>query len=208
MQNLILSLVVYEKLNHLIFIHKIVTWHRVHASLLWYFSHTFSFFFINCFIASLFLLMPLPHSLPMYLYQTTTISLYLSLSVAQSPFYSPYRYYFVIVSPYLPLSLSLSSLWCNLWLCDVIPLLPPFLLWYEYHYYCFVFVLIIIISLPVSSLAYMKMNIFEKSLFSIFLYFFYFSLFLHFLFLYLLYILIFDKFLFFVFLSSSVFICS
>ena len=78
-QKIILSLVAYEKLIHLIFIYIVVTWHRVHASLLWYFSHSFSFFFINCFIASLLLLMPLPQCLPIYLSQTTTIFIYLLL---------------------------------------------------------------------------------------------------------------------------------
>ena len=151
------------------FIHKVITWYCVHVSLLWYSSHSVLFFFINCLIASLFLLMPLPHSLPMYLYQTTTISLYLSLSVAQSPFYSPYRYYFVIVSPYLPLSFSLTfslfgatSDYTSFYVCDIIPLLPPLLLWHDYHYYCFVFVFIIIFCLLELLLDNMKMNILEK----------------------------------------------
>ena len=132
------------------FIYKVVNWHCVHISLFWYLSHSALFFFISCFIASLFLLMPLPRSLPMYLSQTTTISLYLSLSLAQSPFYSPYRFYFVIVSPYLPLSLSINLFdsttnYTSLYVCDIISLLPPFLLWYNYHYYFFVFVLMIIL---------------------------------------------------------------
>ena len=144
LQKLILSLVAYEKLIHLMFIHKVVTWDCVHASLLWYSSHSFSFFFINSSIASLFLLMPLPHSLPLYLSQTTTISLYLSLSVAQSPFYSPYRYYFVIGYPYLTLSLIFSlfdatSDYSSLYLCDSIPLIISFLLWYDYHNHCYCF---------------------------------------------------------------------
>ena len=191
-----------------------ISWHCVHVSLLWYSSHSVLFFFINCFIASLFLLMPLPQSLPMYLSQTTTISLYLSLSLAQSPFYSPYRYYFVIVSRYLPLSFTFSlfgttSDYSSLYLCDIIPLLLSFLLWYDYHYYCFVFVLITIICLLVLLLANMEINILEKSILFFshdFLYFFIFSFFL---FSYLLYIHISDKFLFFcfsVFLSSSIFI--
>ena len=130
------------KTIHLIFIHKVISWHRVHASLLWYFSHSFSLFSINCFIASLFLLMPLPYSLPMYLSETTTISLYLSIS----PFYSPYRYYFVIVSRYLTLSLThtfsllgATSDYSSLYLCVIISLLISFLLCYDYHYYCFCF---------------------------------------------------------------------
>ena len=130
----------YENLIHLMFIHKVITWHCVHASLLWYFSHSFSFFFIHCFIASLSLLMPLPHSLPIYLSQTTTISIYLSIS----PFYSPYRYYFVIVSRYLTLSFTFSlfgatSDYSSLYLRDIIPLLLSFLLWYDYHNHCFCF---------------------------------------------------------------------
>ena len=134
----------YEKQIHLMFIHKVITWHCVAVSVLWYFSHSFSFFFIASFIASLFLLMPLPHSLPIYLSQTTTISLYLSLSVAPSPFYSPYRYYFVIVSRYLTLSLIFSlfdatSDCSSLYLRDIIPLLLLFLLWYDYHNHCFWF---------------------------------------------------------------------
>ena len=134
----------YEIQNHLMFTFKVISWHCVHVSLLSYSSHSVLFFFINCLITSLFLLMPLPHSLPMYLYQTTTISLYLSLSVAQSPFYSPYRYYFVIVSPYLPLSLIFSlfdatSDCSSLYLCDSIPLIISFLLWYDYHNHCFCF---------------------------------------------------------------------
>ena len=123
------------KLIYLILTYKVVTWHSVHVSLIWYSSHSFSFFFIASFIASLPLLIPLPHSLPMYLSQTTTISLYPSLSLAQSPFYSPYRYYFVIGSPYLPLSISLAfslfgatSYHTSLYLCDIVPLLPPLLL--------------------------------------------------------------------------------
>ena len=99
-----------------------------------YFSR---FFYLTCcdltvsLPLSLFIL--LPNSLTMYLSQTTTISLYLSLSLAQSPFYSPYRYYFVIGSPYLPLSLTFSlfgatSYHTSLQLCDIIPLLPPLLL--------------------------------------------------------------------------------
>ena len=114
-----------------------------------------------------------------------SLSIYLSLSLAQSLFYSPYRYYFVIVSPYLSLSLSLTfslfgatSDYSSLYLRDIIPLLLSFLLWYDYHNHCFIFVLIIIIFLLVLLLANMKINILEKSLFSIsheFLYFFMFA---------------------------------
>ena len=122
--------------------------------------------------------------------QTTTISLYVSLSLAQSPFYSPYRIYFVIVSPCLPLSLSLNlfgatSNYTSLYVCDIISLLPPFLLWYDYHYYFFVFVSIIIIFLLVLLLSYMKMNILEESLFLIchnFFFIFYFFIFYFFYF--------------------------
>ena len=89
----------------LLFHHSHLT--RDDASLLWYSSHSVLFFYINSFIASLFFWC-LPHSLPIYLSQTTTISLHLSQSLAQSPFYPPFRYYFVIASSYLPLSLSLS----------------------------------------------------------------------------------------------------
>ena len=113
LQNLILSLVVYEKLNHLIFIHKIVTWHRVHASLLWYFSHSFSFFFINCFIASIFLFMPLPHSLPIYLSQTTTISISISCSISLLPSWSLLFCYWFSISHSL---FHFQSPWRNLWL--------------------------------------------------------------------------------------------
>ena len=175
---------------------KVISWHCVHVSLLSYFSHSVLFFFINSFIASLFLLMPLPHSLPIYLSQTSTIFLYLSLSLAQSLFYSPYRYYFFIVSPYLPLLFSLTfslfgatSDYTSLYVCDIIPLLPPLLLWYDYHYYCSVFVLIIIIFLLVLLLANMKINILEKSSFQflidfyIFLYFLIFNFFILFIFL-------------------------
>ena len=68
-----------------------------------------------------------------------TLSSYVPLSnhyyfyLSISPFYSPYRCYFVIVSPYLPLSFTFSlfdatSDCSSLHLCDVIPLFPPFLL--------------------------------------------------------------------------------
>ena len=176
LQNLILSLVVYEKLNHLIFIHKIVTWHRVHASLLWYFSHTFSFFFINCFIASIFLFIPLPHSLPMYLSQTSTISISISCSISLLPSLS-----LLFCSPYLTPSFTFSlfdatSDYSSLYVCDIIPLLLSFLLWY-----CFVFVLMTIIFLLLLLLAIMKINILEKSFPSISHEFLYFSLFLYFI---------------------------
>ena len=94
-QNLILSLVAYEKLIHLIFTYKVVTWHCVHVSLLLYFFLPLSLVLficlslylsplrLNCFIVSLFLLMPLPHSLPMYLSQTSlAIYLYLLLNLS------------------------------------------------------------------------------------------------------------------------------
>ena len=75
-----------------------------------------------------------------YYLSLSTISLYLSIS----PFYSPYRCYFVIVSPYLPLSLIFSLFdatsdcsWLNV--CDSIPLILSFLLWYDYHNHCFCF---------------------------------------------------------------------
>ena len=141
LQNLILSLMAYEKLNHLIFTYKVVTWHCVDVSLLSYFSHSVLFFFINSFRASLFLLMPLPHSLPIYLSQATTISIYLSIylsiSLAQSPFYSPYRCYFGIDSRYLTLSLIFSLFGAtshdrSLYLRDIIPLLS-FLFWYNLY---------------------------------------------------------------------------
>ena len=50
----------------------------------------------------------------------------------KSPFYSPYRYYFVIGYPYLTLSLIFSlfdatSDYSSLYVCDIIPLLPPVL---------------------------------------------------------------------------------
>ena len=73
----------------------------------------------------------------------------------------------------------------------------------------FVFVLIIIIFLLVLSLAYMKMNILEKSLISISHEFLYFSLFLHFIYFCISSIYIFPiNFCFSFFLSSSVFIFS
>ena len=89
---------------------------------------------------SLSLLIPLPNSLPIFLSQTTTISPYLSIS----PFYSPYRCYFVIVSRYLTLSFTFSlfgatSDYSSLYLRDIIPLLLSFLLWYDYHNHCFCF---------------------------------------------------------------------
>ena len=81
LQNLILSLMAYEKLIHLTFIYKVVTWHRVHASLLWYFSNSFSFFFINCFIASLSLFWYLSHTLSLCTSpkQLLSLSIYLYL---------------------------------------------------------------------------------------------------------------------------------
>ena len=80
-QKIILLLMAYEKLIHLIFIHKVVTWHRVHVSLLSYFSNSFSFFFINSFIASLFLFWYLSQTLFLYssLKQLLSLSIYLYL---------------------------------------------------------------------------------------------------------------------------------
>ena len=106
-----------------------MTWPCVHASLLWYSSHSFSFFFFNCFIASF----SFDASPTLSSYVPLSNNYYLSL--AQSPFYSPYRCYFAIVSRYLPLSISLAcslfgatSYHTSLYLCDIVPLLPPLLL--------------------------------------------------------------------------------
>ena len=65
------------KLIHLMFIYKVVTWHSVHVSLIWYSFHSFSFFFINCFIASLFLFWCLSHTL----FLDTSLRPLLSLSI-------------------------------------------------------------------------------------------------------------------------------
>ena len=77
----------------------------------------------------LFHLMPLPHSLPMYLSQTTTIYLLLNL-----PF--TLRIAVILLSfldIYLSISLAFSlfgatSYHTSLYLCDIVPLLPPLLL--------------------------------------------------------------------------------
>ena len=124
LRNLILSLMAYEKQIHLKFTFKVISWHCVHVSLLSYFSHSVSFFFINSFIASLFLL---THTL----FLCTSLKQLLSLSI--SLFYSPYRYYFVIVSRYLTLSFTFSlfgatSDYSSLYLCDIILVLLSFLL--------------------------------------------------------------------------------
>ena len=107
--------------------------------------------------------------------------LFLSLSLAPSHFYPPYRYYFVIGSPYLTPSFTFSlfdatSDYSSLYVCDIIPLLLSFLLWY-----CFVFVLMTITFLLLLLLAIMKINILEKSLPSISHEFLYFFLFLYFI---------------------------
>ena len=83
-------------------------WHCYSINLyVWLFSYLSIFLShllrLNCFIAflPLFLFMLLPHSLPMYLPQTTFISLHLSLSL----FYSPFA---IILLLFLHISLSRS----------------------------------------------------------------------------------------------------
>ena len=120
-----------------------------------------------------------------YLSLSMSISCSISLLLSVSLLFC----YSFSISPSLSVAFSLfgaTSDYASLYDCDIIPLLPPFLLWYDYHHYCFVFVLKIIISLLVLLLANMKMNILEKSLFSIFIKFFIFLYFFIFLFLYLL----------------------
>ena len=138
-----------------------------------YFSLYLSPLRLNCFIASLFLLMPFPHSLPMYLSQTS-LAIYLLLSV------SLLFCYCFSISPSLTHS---QSLWRNLWPYFTLslrhyssPFSIPIMLWLSLILICFVS--IIIIFLLVLSLAYMKMNILEKSLISISHDFLYFSSFL------------------------------
>ena len=87
-------------------------WHCYSINLyVWLFSYLSIFLShllrLNCFIAflPLFLFMLLPHSLPMYLPQTTFISLHLSLSLALSLFYSPFA---IILLLFLHISLSRS----------------------------------------------------------------------------------------------------
>ena len=90
---------------------------------------------LNCFIASLSLLMPLSLSFDASPTVSAHVPLsylyYLFQSFALSLFYFPYSNFFVIVSPYLPLSLTSSlfgttSNYTSLYLCDIIPLLFPF----------------------------------------------------------------------------------
>ena len=76
-QKIILLLMAYEKQIHLVFTYKVITWHSVHASLLRHSSHLFSFFFINSFIASLFLFWYLSHTL----FLCTSLKQLLSLSI-------------------------------------------------------------------------------------------------------------------------------
>ena len=148
-RNLKLSPVAYEKLIHLMFIHKVVTWHCVHVSLLWYFSHSVSFFFINCFIGSLFLFI-LSHTLFLCTSLKPLLSLFVYLYLLLNLSF-PLRIAIILLL-FLHISLSLTfslfgttSDYASLYLCDIIPLLLSFLLWYDNHYYCSPFVLIIVI---------------------------------------------------------------
>ena len=77
LRNLILSLVAYEKLIPLMFMHKVISWHCVDVSLLSYFFHSVLFFFINSFIASLSLFWFLSHTL----FLCTSLKPLLSLSI-------------------------------------------------------------------------------------------------------------------------------
>ena len=115
LQNLILSLMAYEKLIHLTFIYKVVTWHRVHASLLWYFSNSFSFFFINCFIASLSLFWYLSHTLSLCTSpkRLLSLSIYISCSISLLLSVSLLFCYCFSISRSLT---YFQSLWRNLWL--------------------------------------------------------------------------------------------
>ena len=143
----------------------------------------------------------LSHTL--FLYTSLRPLLSLSLSLAPSHFYSPYRYYFVIGSPYLTLSLIFSlfdatSDCSSLHVCDIIPLLLSFLLWYDYHNHCFCFNNNKFFSLCCRLLIWRWIFLRNPSSqflmnFCFFLYFFIF------LFLHLLHIHISDKFLFFFF---------
>ena len=118
----------------------------------------------------------------LFSYVPLSNTLYLSIS----PFYSPYRCHFVIVSPYLHISLShlfSVSLTQSLTVVHFIFVTVFLSLFHSCNdmiiiIIVFVFVLIIIIFQLVLLLANMKIDILEKSLFSIsheFLYFFIFA---------------------------------
>ena len=153
-----------EKLIHLIFIYIVVTWHRVHASLLWDFSHSFSFFFINRFIASLLPLMPLPHSLPIYLSQNTTVSIYLYLLLHLTFTLRIAIIMLLVLHISLShlLSVSLTQPLTIVYFIFATLFLSFFHSCYDIIIMIIVFVLIIIISLLVLSLANTKIDILEK----------------------------------------------
>ena len=164
----------YEKLNHLIFTYKVVTWHCVDVSLLSYFSQSVLFFFSNNFIASLSL-----HASPT-LSSYIPLSIYLFLNLSFTLRIAIILLLFLDISLSLSLSVSLAQP-LTIVLLIFATLFPSFFhSYYDMIIIIIVFVLIIIISLLVLLLANMKINILEKYLFAISDDFLYFSLFLHF----------------------------